>query len=91
MEAPLDLDSILKQVAGMMVGTFGFSEAETQQRINLWKAQQHALEGDLFPSLAAGMSQQERDQALLEWAVKGLALESDLREGAARLGLALDD
>jgi hypothetical protein len=91
MEAPLDLDAILKQVAGMMVSTFGFSEDETRQRINLWKAQQHALEGDLLASMSAGKSQSERDQALLEWAVKGLGIESDLRDGASKLGLTLDD
>ncbi len=70
----------------MMVSTFGFSEAETQQRINLWKAKQHALEGDLLASMSAGKSQRERDQALLEWAVKGLGIESDLRDGLPSSG-----
>ena len=87
---PLDLEAIAAQVVALMVTTFGFPEAEARQRIALWRAQQHKLEGQALESLLPGMNPEEQAQSLMRWALRGLTIEEDLRTGAAALGVDLD-
>lgn len=79
------LEAIAAQVLAILVETFDFPEAEARQRIALWRAQQHNLEGQALESLLPGMNPEQQAQELLRWALEGLALEDDLRSGAAAL------
>ncbi len=89
-QAP-DLVALGEQVIRLLVDTFDFPEAEARQRINLWRAQQHDLAGQALEAILPGMTQAERDAALLKWALEGLFVERDLRDGAAKLGLDLTE
>lgn len=80
-----DLEKILATVESLLVDTFGFSAAEARHRLNLWKAQQHALEGQALEAILPGLSLEEQGQAVLRWALEGELLERDLREGAGLL------
>lgn len=82
---PLNLEAIAEQVVALMVTTFGFPEAEARQRITLWRAQQHSLEGQALESLLPGMTPEKQAQELLRWALEGQFIEDDLRRGAAAL------
>ncbi len=85
-EPVLDLEAICDQVVYLLVNTFDFPEAEARQRINLWKADQHRLEGEVLASL----SPEERAQHLLRWVIEGDQVEKALRDGAKELGLTLE-
>lgn len=87
-QAP-DLVALGEQVIGILVSTFDYPEPEARQRINLWRARQHDLAGQALEVILPGMTQAEQDAALLKWALEGMFLERDLRDGAARLGLDL--
>lgn len=65
--------------------TFDFPAAEARHRLNLWRAQQHALEGQALEELLPALSVEERAQALLRWALAGELLERDLKTGVAEL------
>ena len=82
---PLDLEAVAAQVVAIMVTTFGFPETEARQRIALWRAQQHNLEGQALECLLPGMSPEQQAQELLRWALEGQVIEDDLRSGAAAL------
>ena len=86
-----DLEAIAEKALAILVGSFDFPEAEARQRLNLWRARQHDLAGQALEVMLPGMSQEERDAALLKWALEGLFLERDLRDGAAQLGHELTD
>lgn len=86
---PEDLEAIAEKAIGILVESFDFPEAEARQRLALWRAQQHDLAGQMLAILLPGMTQEERDAALLKWALEGLFLERDLRAGAAQLGIDL--
>jgi len=83
-EEPPDWTAILAVVAQMLVNV-GMDPAEAQQRINLWKARQHNLEGQALETLMPGMDPGEQAQQLLRWALEGEVIEDDLRRGAAAL------
>jgi hypothetical protein len=87
----LDLDAIANQVVAILVSTFDFPEAEARHRINLWKAQQHNLEGQALEAVLPNLTPEKRAQALLQWALTGQELEGQLREGGAKLGLDLTE
>ncbi len=82
-----DLEQILATVESLLVDTFGFPADEARHRLNLWRAQQHTLEGQALEATLPTLPLEERAQALLRWALEGEFLESDLREGARTLGL----
>lgn len=86
-----DLEQILATVEALLVGTFGFPAAEARHRLNLWRAQQHALDGQALEGILPTMKPDERAQSLLRWALEGEFLERDLREGATTLGFPLSD
>lgn len=86
-EPGLDLEAILGQVERLLVDTFGFPEAEARQRLTLWRAEQHRLEGEALGTLLPGMSPDQGTQALLRHLLEGHALADQLRAGAAELGL----
>lgn len=88
-EGPPDWTAILEVVEKALVSV-GMEPMEARHRINLWKARQHALEGQALESLLPGMTPEEQAQQLLRWALEGQVLEDDLRVGAATLGLDLD-
>ncbi len=88
-EEPPDWAAILAVVAQMLVNV-GMDPAEAQQRINLWKARQHNLEGQALETLLPGMNLAEQAQQMLRWALEGEVLEDDLRSGAAALGMVFD-
>lgn len=87
MDTPLDLEAICEQVVSLMVGTFDFPEAEARHRINLWKAQQHHLEGQALEAIMPHLSPEEKAQELLRWVLEGDKIEADLRHGAKELGI----
>jgi hypothetical protein len=89
-QAP-DLVALGEQVIRLLVDTFDFPEAEARQRINLWRARQHDLAGQALEVILPGMTQAERDAALLKWALEGLFVERDLRDGASKLGIDLTE
>lgn len=84
---PLDLDSIAEQVVALLVSTFHFPEPEALQRVTLWRARQHELEGQVLDGLLPSLAAEEQTQHLLRWALEGREIEDDLRAGAAALGL----
>ena len=86
----LDLDAVCQQVIALLVSTFDFPEAEARQRINLWKARQHDLEGQALQGILPHLSPEERAQELLRWALQGDQLEAELRKGATDLGIPLE-
>lgn len=86
-----DLEAIAEKALAILVGSFDFPEAEARQRLNLWRARQHDLAGQALEVLLPGMGQEEKDAALLKWALEGLFLERDLRDGAKQLGHQLRD
>lgn len=81
----LDLEAIIAQVAQMMVSTFGFSQAEADHRLTLWRSNQHDLEGQLLEARLATMDPKERERALNDWVLQGFMLETDLKDGLERL------
>lgn len=85
----LDLEAIAKKALAILVESFDFPEVEARQRLTLWKSRQHDLAGQALSVILPGMTQEERDAALLKWTLEGLFLERDLREGAAQLGIDL--
>lgn len=88
-EEPPDLASLLGVVEKTLV-SFGMEPAEARQRLNLWRAQQHHIEGQALEALLSNMGPEEQAQHLLRWAIEGQIVEDDLREGAAALGIDLD-
>ncbi len=86
----LDLEAIGDQVVRMLVDSFDYPEKEARHRVTLWRSQQHDLAGQALGAILPGMAREEREQALLKWAVEGLLLERDLRTGAAYLDIPLD-
>lgn len=86
-----DLEAICEKVLTILVDSFDVPEAEARHRLTLWKSQQHDLAGQALTALLPGMTPEECDAALLKWALEGMFLERDLRDGAARLGLDLAD
>lgn len=84
---PDDLEAACVTVLRLMVDTFGFSEAEARHRLALWRARQHQLEGEALDRTLPGMSREEQARELLRWVLEGEQVESDLRSGAAELGL----
>lgn len=81
-----DLEAICAKALAILVESFDFPEAEARQRLTLWRARQHDLAGQALAIILPGMTPEERDAALLKWALEGLFLERDLRAGAAELG-----
>ena len=89
-EGPVpDLEAVCAKVLAIMVESFDFPEAEARHRLTLWKAQQHNLQAQALEAILPGMTAQERDAALLQWALEGLFLDRDLRSGASALNLDL--
>lgn len=85
----LDLEGVGRKALSILVESFDFPEAEARHRLNLWKARQHDLAGQALEVTLPGMTGEEREAALLQWALNGLFLEKDLRRGASELGLDL--
>lgn len=85
----LDLERVCRKALSILVESFDFPEAEARHRLNLWRARQHDLAGQALEVTLPGMTAEEREAALLQWALQGLFLEQDLRTGAAELGLGL--
>lgn len=81
------LEAICENVVSILVESFDYPEAEARHRLTLWKSQQHDLAGQALEAILPGMTQAERDAALLKWALEGMFLDRDLRDGATRLGL----
>jgi hypothetical protein len=86
----LDLEAIGDQVVRILVDSFDYPETEARQRVTLWRSQQHDLAGQALGAILSGMTREEREQALLKWAVEGLLLERDLMAGAEKLDIDLD-
>ncbi len=89
-DTPLDLEAICEQVVSLLVGTFDFPEAEARHRINLWKAQQHDLEGQALEAILPHLSPEKKAHELLRWVLEGEKIEADLRYGATELGLEIE-
>ncbi len=85
-----ELEQMLTTVERLLVDTFDFPPAEARHRLNLWRAQQHTLEGQALEATLPALSLEERAQALLRWALAGETLERDLRTGAAELDIQID-
>lgn len=86
-----DLEAACEKALSILVESFDYPEAEARQRLNLWRARQHSLEGQALQVLLPGMAAADRDAALLQWALQGMLLEQDLRAGAAQLGTPLQE
>lgn len=89
-DAPLDLDAVCRQVVAILVDTFGYSVAESTQRVNLWRARQHGLEAQVLAGILPAMGPEEAQRELLRWMLEGEALDADLRSGARELELEID-
>lgn len=87
---PLDLESVQEQVVALLVNAFDYPEPEARQRVTLWRARQHDLEGQALESLLPELSVERQAQQLLRWALEGHEIETDLLAGAAALGLDVD-
>jgi len=87
--AEFDLEAVCQRALSLLVESFDFPEAEARHRLNLWRARQHDLAGQALEVTLPGMTAEEREAALLQWALQGLFLERDLRKGADELGFDL--
>ncbi|MFN8606873.1 MAG: hypothetical protein U0931_05040 [Vulcanimicrobiota bacterium] len=87
---PLDLEALTDKVVAILVRTFDFPEAEARQRVTLWRARQHHLEGQALETLLPELSAESQAQQLLRWALEGQEVENELLAGAAALRLDVD-
>lgn len=85
----MSLEDACSQVTTILVQSFGLAEAEARQRVTLWRARQHSLEGQTLEALLFSLSPEERAQRLFQWALQGAEVENGLVEGAAELGIDL--
>jgi hypothetical protein len=79
-QGPQTLDQVADQVVSILVDTFGFDQAEAQHRIDLWKADQHHLAGDVVKTLLPLMPPQERAEEMLRFVLRGQELIERLEE-----------
>lgn len=86
---PPDWSSALELVETILVNV-GLAPTEARQRVVLWRARQHHLEGQALETLFFRMDPSEHADQILRWALEGQAVEEDLRAGASALGIILD-
>ena len=82
-----DLERMADQVVSIMVDTFGFDRADAEHRINLWKADQHRLEGEALDAILPMMDPERAKVEMLRYFLEGHELAERLEEGQKRLGL----
>ena len=85
-----ELESIVATVEKLLVETFGFPEAEARHRLNLWRLQQHSLEGQSLEAVLPGLSSEKQAEELLRWALQGELLSLDLSASSDELGVDLN-
>ena len=86
---PPEWTPVLELVETILVSV-ELEPAEAKQRVNLWMARQHLLEGQALETLLPGMEPADADLQLLRWSLEGHANDEDLRASAVALGILLD-